>query len=271
MQLGINGSTIENCGVSEFLDIAAKAGYDGVELRTPHIDEYLKTKTLDDLRAELAKTGLKVFSINSIEFSTMQSEADHQATLKEVEKLSRYAAELSCPWIIGCPGECPDSTPWDEIVSKSGPQLANVADTAWKYRVNVAFEFVGFPGRSAKTPSQAWAIVQAANRGNLGITVDVANFHTGQGLLAEISALPAGAVAIYHVNDIRPMDPVAAGAYDRVMPGDGMSPVAEVTRELKRIGYDGVAAVEIFNHDYNKRDPLDVAKEALNKSKAFLK
>ena len=66
MQLGINGSTIEKCGLSEFLDIASKAGYDGVELRTPHIDEYLKTKTLDDLRAELTKTGLRVFSINSI-------------------------------------------------------------------------------------------------------------------------------------------------------------------------------------------------------------
>ncbi|MDR1613893.1 MAG: sugar phosphate isomerase/epimerase [Planctomycetota bacterium] len=271
MKLGINGSTLENCGVSEFLDIAAQAGYGGVELRMPKIDEYLKSKTFDDLRAELAKTGMRVISLNSIEYSTMQTEAEHQATLAEVDKFARYAAELSCPWLIGCPGECPDSTPWDEIVTKSGAQLARLADTAWKYRVNMAFEFVGFPGRSAKTPSQAWAIVKEANRGNLGITVDVANFHSGRGLLSELSALPAGAVAVYHINDLRNMPPEKAGAYDRVMPGDGISPVAEISRELKRIGYNGYACVEIFNHDYNRRDPLGVAGEAFEKSARFVR
>lgn len=271
MQLGINGSTIEMCDLSEFLEISAKAGYEAVELRMPKIDEYLKKKTFDDLRAELDKNRLRVFTINSIENSTLQNDDGQKAVLSEVKKFARYAAEVSCPWLVICPGNCPDDTPWDDILSRSGKQLAKIADVAWAYRVGVSFEFLGFPGCSVKTPSGAWAVVKEANRGNLGITVDVANFHSGKGLLAEISALPMGAVAVYHVNDLREMDPAVAGAYDRVMPGDGMSPAREITRELKRIGYNGVAAVEIFNHDYNKRDALEVAKEALAKTKALFK
>lgn len=268
MQLAINGSTIELCGLSEFLQISAKTGFEGVELRMPHIDEYLKNHSFDDLRGELNFRNLRVFTINSIENSTMQSPAGQKGVLKEVEKFSKYAAELSCPWVIVCPGNCPDGTPLDEIVTTSGKQLAAIADTAWKYRVGVAFEFLGFPGCSVKTPSGAWAVVKEANRGNLGITVDVANFHSGRGFLSEIAALPQGAVAVYHVNDLREMKPEDAGAYDRVMPGDGMSPVVEITRELKRIGYNGAAAVEIFNHDYNRRPPLDIAKEAFEKTRA---
>lgn len=268
MQLGINGSTIELCGLSEFLEISARAGFEGVELRMPHIDAYLETHTFADLRGELDRRNLRVFTINSIENSTLQTPEGEKKILAEVEKFARYAAELSCPWLVICPGNCPDDTPWDEIVTASGKQLAKIADVAWKHRVGVSFEFLGFPGCSVKTPSGAWAVVKEANRGNLGITVDVANFHSGRGLLQEIAALPHGAVAVYHVNDVRDMKPENAGAYDRVMPGDGVAPVAEVTRELKRIGYNGIAAVEIFNRDYNKRDPFEVAKESFEKTRA---
>lgn len=271
MLLGINGSTIELCGLQEFLEISAKAGFEAVELRMPHVDAYLKSYTFADLRTLLDKWNLRVATINSIENSTLRTADDERKILAETAKFARYAAELSCPWLIICPGNCPDETPWDEIVTKSGKQLAKIADTAWKHRVGVAFEFLGFPGCSVKTPSGAWAVVKEANRGNLGITVDVANFHSGRGLVQEIGALPQGAVAVYHVNDVRDMPPEEAGAYDRVMPGDGVAPVLEVTRELKRIGYSGVAAVEIFNHEYNKRNPLDVAREAFRKTRVHVR
>lgn len=271
MKLGINGSTTEPCDLLEDIEIAAKAGYEALEFRMPKIDDYLKKGDFDKLRAALDKRGMRVFTINSIENSTLGTPEREKKILAEVDKFARVAAELSCPWLIICPGDCPDETPWDEILVKSGTALAKIADVAWKYRVGVAFEFLGFPGCSVKTPSGAWAVVKQANRGNLGITVDVANFHSGRGLLAELSALPMGAVAVYHINDLRDMPPEQAGAYDRVMPGDGISPVAEITRELRRIGYGGYACVEIFNHDYNKRDPLSVAREAFEKSARFVR
>ncbi len=269
MELCINGSTTELVSLSEDLEIAAKAGYRAVEMRMPKIDAYLKHSTFQQLRAALDRHSLKVFTINSIENSTLRDSAGQREILAEVEKFARCAAELSCPWLIICPGVCPAGTPWHEILDRSAQELATIADCAWKYRVGVAFEFLGFPGISIRTPSDAWAVVRQANRGNLGITVDVANFSSGYGRLSEISALPAEAVAVFHINDLRDMPPEDAGAYDRVMPGDGVAPVAEIARELKRIGYKSYCSVEIFNHDYNRRDPLEVAKEAFAKSRRF--
>lgn len=270
MELCINGSTTELCSLSEDIEIAAKAGYGAIEIRMPKLDAYLENNSFADLRALLDKHAIRVFSINSIENATLQDAAGHAAILAEVEKFAACAAEVSCPWLIICPGVCPDGTSWAEIIDRSAAELADIADVAWKHRIGVAFEFLGFPGISVRTPADAWAVVRQANRGNLGITVDVANFASGYGRLSEIAALPASAVAIYHINDLRDMPPEDAGAYDRVMPGDGVSPVAEITRELERIGYTGCCSVEIFNHDCNKRDPLEVAREALEKSKAFL-
>ncbi len=270
MDLAINGSTTGDRTLEEDLAIAAEAGYVAVELRMPKVDAFLEKNTFADLRALLEKHSLRVFTINSIENATLRDEAGTTAIHAEVEKFAAYAAELSCPWLIICPGICPDDTPWDDIVTRSGRDLAAIADIAWRHRVGVAFEFLGFPGISVKTPSAAWAVVKEANRGNLGLTVDVANFSSGRGSLSEIAALPANAVAVFHMNDLRDMPPEEAGAYDRVMPGDGVAPVREVTRELQRIGYAGLCSVEIFNHDYDRRDSLEVAKEAYRKTRLFV-
>ncbi|MCD8141026.1 MAG: TIM barrel protein [Planctomycetaceae bacterium] len=112
--------------------------------------------------------------------------------------------------------------------------------------------------------------VQAANRGNLGITVDVANFHCGPARLGEIAALPAHAVTMFHANDLPDMPKADMGTYDRVLPGDGAAPALEIIRELKRIGYSGYASVETFNHELNKLPPLQVAVDALAKTRALL-
>lgn len=270
MEIGINGSTTELCDLAQDIEIAAAAGYAAVEMRMPKVDAYLRNHSFADLRALLDRQRMRVFTINSIENSTMRDAAGKAAILAEVEKFAAAAAELSCPWLIICPGTCPDGTSWDEVIGRSAPELADIADVAWRHRVGVAFEFLGFPGISVKTPAAAWAVTQACNRHNVGLAVDVANFSSGKGALAEIAALPQGAVAVFHMNDLRDMPPEDAGAYDRVMPGDGVAPVAEVTRELQRIGYAGVCSVEIFNHEYNKRDPLEVAREALEKTRRFI-
>lgn len=270
MNLGINGSTIELCDMNEFLDVAAETGYSAVELRQPKIEEYLQHHSFNELRATLARRNLRVASINSIENATMRTPEAEKEVLAKVDLFAGWAAEVGCPWLIICPGVCPDGTGWDEIVAKTAPGLARIADVAWRKRVGVAFEFLGFPGISVRTPADAWAICKEANRHNLGLAVDVANFHSGRGRLSEISVLPADAVAIFHINDLRRMRPEDAGAYDRVMPGDGMSPAAEIVRELKRIGFSGVCSVETFNHDYNQRPPREVAAEAAKKTLALI-
>lgn len=271
MLYGINGSTTEPCDQAMDIEIAAKAGYDAVELRMSKIEPYLKKATLTDLRRLIEQNGLITASINSIESSTLGSPAKERRILAEVKRFAKMANALGCSLIILCPGKKRNKLSWDETVVRSARTLAKLADAAWKWRVRLSFEFLGWSWCSVQTPSEALAVVREANRGNLGITVDVANFQAGPGLLGEISALPAGVIDMFHLNDTIDKPKAEIGAYDRVFPGDGTAPAREIAAALKRIGYDGFASVETFNHDYNKMDPLKVAKTALSKSRKLFK
>jgi sugar phosphate isomerase/epimerase len=46
---------------------------------------------------------------------------------------------------------------------------------------------------------------------------------------------------------------------DRLIPGEGVIPLGPFIKEIRRKGYDGYYTIEIFNEDYQKKDPLEIA------------
>ncbi|MCD8350874.1 MAG: sugar phosphate isomerase/epimerase [Planctomycetaceae bacterium] len=270
MILGINGATTENCSLEEDIRIAGACGYEVVEIRMDKMETYLKNHSFDDLKALMRTAGVRPWTINAIGMSTMQDAAGEARVMKETEQFAEFAAAIECPWIVACPG-AKEKASWDEIITKSAASFAKQADIAWKKRVSLSFEFLGFPWASVQTVSEAYAVVKAANRGNTGITIDTAHFYSGSSTLAEISALPSQALAVFHMNDLIDKPKAEIGDYDRVMPGDGVIPLADIVKEVRRIGFDGVASIEIFNHDFNKQDPNAVAKKAIETMSKYVK
>ena len=68
LKLGYNEATCkENSTVENDLLLCEKYGYDYIELRLDMLQEYLKTHTVDDLKAFFAKSHIKPFAFNSIE------------------------------------------------------------------------------------------------------------------------------------------------------------------------------------------------------------
>ena len=51
-------------------------------------------------------------------------------------------------------------------------------------------------------------------------------------------------------------------------PGDGVAPLKELLSDLRAIGFRGMLSLELFNREYWKQDPLEVAKRGLAKMKA---
>src|SRR5258708_21194458 len=56
----------------------------------------------------------------------------------------------------------------------------------------------------------------------------------------------------------------------RVYPGDGVAPLADMLRDLRRIGFRGVLSLELFNRDYWRQDAFTVARTGLEKMRAVL-
>ena len=77
------------------------------------------------------------------------------------------------------------------------------------------------------------------------------------------------AIHVFHVNDY-PDDPPRETITDahRVYPGDGVAPLGEILRTLRRIDFDGFLSVELFNESYWRQDPRTVARTALEKIRA---
>jgi sugar phosphate isomerase/epimerase len=78
-------------------------------------------------------------------------------------------------------------------------------------------------------------------------------------------------IAGFHLNDY-PADPPAERVKDsdRVYPGDGVAPLAQLFRDLRDIGYRGAVSIELFNPEYYKQDPLRVAQTALEKTRRVM-
>ena len=83
--------------------------------------------------------------------------------------------------------------------------------------------------------------------------------------------LGPGSIGIFHVNDYPAIDRGKIADQDRVFPGDGVAPLADVLRTLRQIGYTGHLSLELFNREYWRRDPHEVARTGLEKLRAAVK
>src|SRR5690349_19221146 len=97
MKLALNGATTMRADLDTDIRAAAAAGYDLVELRSNKLYDYLETKTVDDLKALLAETGIGVLSINTLEHITWRSAEDYAAIKEECAKLSEISQAIGCP------------------------------------------------------------------------------------------------------------------------------------------------------------------------------
>ena len=57
---------------------------------------------------------------------------------------------------------------------------------------------------------------------------------------------------------------------DRVYPGDGIAPLADLVRILRGIGFRGYFSLELFNREYWKQDARMVARTGLEKMRAIV-
>ena len=98
------------------------------------------------------------------------------------------------------------------------------------------------------------------------------HLHKGGSGFAGLHLLNAVTLQVIHMNDY-PARPPRAEITDahRVYPGDGIAPLREMVRDLRRIGFQGVLSLELFNREYWKQDALTVARTGLEKMQAVVR
>ncbi len=148
--------------------------------------------------------------------------------------------------------------------------LGELCDIAARHNVSLAFEFLGQPDCSVPVLDLAHEIVRATDRKNLGLVIDSFHFYAGGSTIEMVEALDPNLIYVFHINDAENLPRAQLQDKHRLLPGLGILPLRDLLAAFRKIGYDKVASVEIFRPEYWKRDPFELANDALTATKRVL-
>jgi sugar phosphate isomerase/epimerase len=147
--------------------------------------------------------------------------------------------------------------------------LRKLATLAVPVGIRIAYEALSW-GRHVNRISQAWELVEEADRANLGLALD--SFHmlahkTDPAVLEEID--PAR-IFLVQLSDFlwqetrTPDERIDTARHYRVFPGEGVhsDKLADMVRRLDAMGYRGDYSFEVFNDDYRQLPLPMVAQRA---------
>jgi 2-keto-myo-inositol isomerase len=267
----LNTSTImgQKPGLLKSIDIAATAGYDGVELWVDDIKQYLaQGNSIESLNAYIKARHLVVE--DAISFTTWMVDDDERrkAGLIELEDEMKIMAALGCSRIAAPPAGVEKNEPINYQVA--GKRYRTILDLGRKYNVMPLLEFWGASG-TLYNLSQALAIAVAGDDGDARILPDVYHLFRGGSGFNSLKLLNGRMIDIIHMNDYPGNKPVEEQTdSDRVYPGDGAAPLKQLLLDLKNMGGTKVLSLELFNETYWKQDALEVAKTGLQKMKRLV-
>ena len=265
----LNTSTImgQKPGLKGYLDIASRAGYDGVELWIRDLQEYINAgNSVASLKKLIVDHGLKFE--NAIGFAPwmVDDEVKRKAGFGQMEKEMNLLAELGCSR-VAAPAAGVDA-PLD--LFKAGERFKSLLDLGRKTGVMPQLEFWGaFP--FFHHLGQVLMVAAVANDKDARILPDVYHLFRGGSGYEGLKMISGELVEVFHMNDFVSNIPREKQEdKDRVYPGDGAAPMQQILSELKRMGGKKVLSLELFNQEYWKQDALGVAKTGLDKMRALV-
>ncbi|MFW6163508.1 MAG: sugar phosphate isomerase/epimerase family protein [Planctomycetota bacterium] len=269
-RFALNTSTIRcgEIGLAEMVDAAAEAGYDAIEPWVAELDAWQEAgNSLDDLATRCQDVGLAV--VNLIGFFAWASpdEAERAEGFEEARRCFDMGARLGCPYVA--------APPWG-IHERAGLDLFAIAerygaliDLGKQCGVTPLLEFWGI-ARTLGTLGEALLVAAECGRPEAVILADVFHMYKGTGHFEGLNLIGADTVGLVHVNDY-PADPPreAITDADRVYPGDGVAPYADILARLRDARFHGMVSLELFNRSYWQQDAATVAKTGLAKLQAL--
>ena len=252
------------------VEIAAGAGYDAIEPWIKELDQYVKTGgDLKDLGKRIRDAGLRVESAIGFAEWIVDDEAKRKKGLEEARRNMDMVLQIGGKRLAAPPSGA---------TNHAGPPLLVVAErfrALCEIGANIGIapqvEVWGFSKTLSRLGEAAFVAIECGHP-QACILADVYHLHKGGSGFTGLNQLGAASMHVFHMNDY-PASPPRADITDahRVYPGDGVAPLATLLRDLRKLGFNGVLSLELFNRDYWKPDAFLVARTGLEKMKAVVK
>jgi sugar phosphate isomerase/epimerase len=267
----LNTATLrgQKLGIVKEIEVAAKAGYQGIEPWVASIDTYVEGGgSLKDLGQRLSDSGLTVEGAIAFPEWLVDDEARRAKGLEQAKRQMDMVAQIGGRRFAAPPAGATGS-PKLELALVADRYRA-VLEVGAQLGVVPQLELWGFSKNLGRL-SECVAVAMETGHRNACVLADVFHLYKGGSDFHGMRLLGAEAIQVLHMNDY-PNDPPREKIDDsyRMYPGDGVAPLSELLQTLRRTGGQKVLSLELFNRKYWSEDALDVARTGLARMKAVV-
>lgn len=265
----LNMSTImgQNLDAAQEIEVAGKAGYDGIEPWFRRINKYVEAGgSLKDLKKRLDDHNLSVESAIGFAKWIVNDPDKRKAGFEETKRDMDTIAQLGGTRIAAAPA------------GSGSKDLVSLDDAAQRYRallelgdqMGVTPQIEMWGGHPViGTVEKAIYIAAAAGHPKACFLGDVYHTYKGGSSFDALLLLSPNALQAYHMNDY-PAEPPRDSIKDsdRVFPGDGIAPLDKILNNFNAVGARPTLSLELFNRNYWKMPAQECAKIGLEKMQA---
>ena len=266
MKFAMNEATTMKSDFATDIRAYGKAGLEAVEIWLPKLQEFLKNSTLNEAKNLLKENKIKpVGSCFQGDLMLSEGEKRENAMKQFVEKL-KICNALEIPVLVVV-GDFPENVSEKDYQVASN-NLFEAGNLAEKYGVRLAIEFIA-GAKFIGCLSTAKLLVKKTQHKNVGILFDTFHFFRGISKMEDIDEVKGEEIFFVHINDVSDKPREILTDKDRVLPGQGIMPLKEIVKRLKKIKYNGYYCLELFDEKLWNEDPFTVAKKCFDNLKKF--
>ena len=199
-------------------------------------------------------SGLRVTGLQVLRDFEGLSGPLHAYKIDVAKAMLELARAVRAPLILAC------SSTSAHAVGDFDAQVADLrklAMLAVPVGIRVAYEALSW-GRMVDDLAQAWALVDAADRANLGVAVDSFHMLARETPIEALDAIKPEKLFFVQLSDFMwsapatPEERRETARHARVFPGEGAHSQAlgDLIRAIDELGYEGDYSFEVFNDDY---------------------
>jgi len=259
-----------NLTLEQEIDIAAQAGYKGIEPWENRIREHLERGgNLADIRKRIEDHGLIVEGIVTFFQWAVEDDSRRATGIEQMKRQMDWASQIGTDSVAATASGVTNVRIDDFRLL--GDRYRTILEIGDETGVYPTLEIWGAVQTLNSLPD-AVAIASWAGHPRASLLLDVYHMYRGGSPFKGLLMLNGRRLSTFHVNDY-PAYPPRERLEDRhrVYCGDGIAPLVDIFRMLRDIGYTGGLSFEVFNPTYwETNDPLLVARTALGKLNAVI-
>lgn len=252
IRLTLHGSQLRGATLSlaERAALAQRHGYPGLDFALGDIPAGDGAAGVKDI---LARHGVQPSTVGGVlTAQVIAPEAEWRPSLEQVRSNAQQIAQVGgtrTGTVLHCRVDDPKETLWPLVVQRI-QQLDQALNGTG---VRLGMEFLGVktlrldhPYTFVQSMAEINQLLDEAGAKHVGITLDSYHWYSAGDSLETIQQTPAERIVLLHVNDAKPLPREQLLDADRILPGEGVIPLADWLRAIDSTGFDGFIALEVL-------------------------